>query len=243
MVAIKRLVGLIFIGALCTPVFAQGIKPANPNDKLSGEINLNYEKENGNTDSEDAGFDAKVAYKVDDWEYSTYVEAAGELNGGVTTKEEYRFGLRAEYDWNDPTYLYGSYDWKKDRFGAVEEQSTLGGGIGRNLIRTDKHRLKAEVGLAYRQTDFPDNTDESEPVLLLAGDYRWMISDNAVFTQTVDIESGEENTYTFVRARLKMYLTGAFSINIGWELENNTEAPAGRNNTDTTTIIGIGYIF
>ncbi len=238
-----RLLGLIFICGLCAPVFAQGIKPSNPDDKWSGELNFNYEKENGNTDSEDLGFDGKVAYTVDKWVYSTYAEATGELNDDVTTKEEYRFGLRAEYDWSDPNYLFGSYDWKKDRFGAVEEQATLGGGIGRNLIRSEKHHLKGEVGLGFRQTDFADNTDENEPVLLLAADYRWTITDNAEFTQTVDIESGEENTYTFARSRLKMYLTGSISINIGWELENNSEAPAGRDNTDTTTTIGIGYIF
>jgi putative salt-induced outer membrane protein len=94
--------------------------------------------------------------------------------------------------------------------------------------------LNAGIGVRWSRLN---DSDFDEPIVRLAGEYDWKISDTASFNQQLSIEAGSETNIfrseTSIETQILDNLSLRFSINI----KHQTDVPVSRERTDTETAV------
>ena len=124
-------------------------------------------------------------------------------------------------------------------------RSSVAVGYGRDLMKSENHHLKGEIGIGYRNLkETVTRNSESDVILRLLLDDNWQITSNTAWTNRLLIETGENNTFTQFNTALAISMTDAFSVSLGYEVRNNTDIPPGdTEKTDTVTTVNLVYGF
>lgn len=209
----------------------------------SGKVALGYLATNGNTRSSSLNSGFGIAYAVGRWLHGLEVKAINATEDEQTTAESYSAGWKSEFNLTDRDFLFGRVNWRKDRFSGYDQQLSESVGYGRRLIDTGVHFLNAEIGAGARQADLVDGTSESDMILRAGANYRWQFTGTAAFTQVLATESGEENIYIESTTALEATLIGDLALVASFTIKNNSEVPAGSENTDRFTALSLEYAF
>lgn len=210
---------------------------------FSGRAALGYLATSGNTENETLNSNFELDWNRAPWHHALTGSAVRASTDNVTTAEAYSLDWQSDYDLSERSYVFGLVAWNDDRFSGYDQQIRAALGYGRRFIATERHALNGEVGAGARQADLRDGTNEDESILRLSGDYRWIISETAEFSQSLSIESGSFNTYTETVTKLTADIRGNLSIVFSYTVKNNSEVPAGIENTDTFTAVALEYAF
>ena len=210
---------------------------------FSGRAALGYLATSGNTENETLNSNFELDWNRAPWHHALTGSAVRGTTDNVTTAEAYSLDWQSDYDLSERSYVFGLVAWNDDRFSGYDQQIRAALGYGRRFIATERHALNGEVGAGARQADLRDGTNEDESILRLSGDYRWIISETAEFSQSLSIESGSFNTYTETVTKLTADIRGNLSIVFSYTVKNNSEVPAGIENTDTFTAVALEYAF
>jgi putative salt-induced outer membrane protein len=216
---------------------------AEPDKGWSGKVALGYLATSGNTQSSSLNSGFGVAYTAGRWIHGLEVKAINATEDEQTTAEAYSASWKSEFNLTDRDFLFGSVNWRKDRFSGYDQQLSESVGYGRRIIDTGVHFLNAEIGAGARQADLVDGTSESDVILRAGVNYRWQFAERAAFTQDMSTESGEENTYVESITALKASLIGDLALVASYTIKNNSEVPAGSENTDRYTSLSLEYVF
>ena len=209
----------------------------------SGAISLGYLSTTGNTETTSYNTKLGVSYESDGWKHSLSAAAHGADESEETTAEAYQAGWKSEYSFTDHDFLFGTVDWRKDRFSGVDQQLTESVGYGRRLIDTENHHLSAGLGVGHRSADLADGTSESGVIGRGSIDYDWTWSETAGFGQNVIVESGSDNTYIESVSLVRARLLGDLALVLSYTVKHNTDVPVGSENTDKLSAISIEYAF
>ncbi len=210
---------------------------------FSGRVALGYLATSGNTENETFNSNFNLDWNRAPWHHALTGAAVRASTDNVTTAEAYSLDWQSDYDLSERSYVFGLIAWNDDQFSGYDQQIRAALGYGRRFIDTERHALNGEVGAGARQADLRDGTNEDESILRLSGDYLWIISETAEFSQSLAIESGSFNTYTETVTKLTADIRGNLSIVFSYTIKNNSEVPAGIENTDTFTAIALEYTF
>jgi putative salt-induced outer membrane protein len=210
---------------------------------FSGNVTLGYLATTGNTETSSLNGGVELAYQYARWLHEAKANAINASESSQTTAEAYDVTWRSGWDITDKDSLFGRLVWRKDRFGAFDEQFSQTLGYSRRVLTGDKHKLRADVGGGARQSTDQVGVDSDEVILTGGLDYRWQFSETALFRQQLVIEAGEDNTFTESITSITAQLIGALNLTASYTYRNNSEAPAGTNNTDTRTAIALEYGF
>lgn len=210
---------------------------------FSGRVALGYLATSGNTENETLNSNFELDWNRAPWHHALTGSAVQASTDMVTTAEAYSLDWQSDYDLSERSYVFGLVAWNDDQFSGYDQQIRAALGYGRRFIATERHALNGEVGAGARQADLRDGTNEDESILRLSGDYLWIISETAEFSQSLSIESGSFNTYTETVTKLTADIRGNLSIVFSYTIKNNSEVPVGIENTDTFTAIALEYAF
>ena len=210
---------------------------------FSGRVALGYLATSGNTENETLNSNFELDWNRAPWHHALTGSAVRASTDNVTTAEAYSLDWQSDYDLSERSYVFGLVAWNDDQFSGYDQQIRAVLGYGRRFIATERHALNGEVGAGARQADLRDGTNEDESILRLSGDYRWIISETAEFSQSLSIESGSFNTYTETVTKLTADIRGNLSIVFSYTIKNNSEVPVGIENTDTFTAVALEYAF
>jgi putative salt-induced outer membrane protein len=216
---------------------------AESDEGWSGKATLGYLATSGNTESSSLNSGFGIAYLVGRWAHGLELKAINATEEETTTAEAYAAAWKSEFNLTDRDFLFGRVNWRKDRFSGYDQQLSESVGYGRRLIDTGVHFLNAEIGAGARQSDLVDGTSESDLIVRAGVNYRWQFAATAAFTQDISTESGEENTYVESVTALKASLIGDLAVVVSYTLKNNSEVPAGSENTDRFTAVSLEYVF
>jgi putative salt-induced outer membrane protein len=236
----------VFALALLTmtaPLFAQEEEAAEEESPWSGSVKLGYLAMTGNTESSSMNGAVEINYKLELWEHQATAAAINSTEGNITTAEAYDAGWKSARNLTDNDFLFGRLDWRKDRFGSITEQFSQTVGYGRRLIDKEKHTLNGELGLGARQSDLADGTDESDAVYTGRLTYKWKISENADFGQSLLVEAGDSNTFTESVTDLRAQLIGSLALVASYTIRRNSDVLPGTEKTDTRTALSLEYAF
>jgi len=209
----------------------------------SGALSLGYLSTSGNTETTSYNTKLGIGYASNGWKHSLSAAANGADESEQTTAEAYQAGWKSEYNLTEHDFLFGTVDWRKDRFSGVDQQLTESIGYGRRLIDTENHLLSAGLGVGHRSADLADGTSESGVIGRGSIDYNWTWSETAGFDQNVIVESGSDNTYIESVSAVRARLFGNLALVLSYTVKHNTDVPVGSENTDRLSAVSIEYAF
>lgn len=236
----------IFIGVtllMSGLAFAQAEQAAEEEGPWSGAASLGYLSTSGNTETTSYSTKFAVGYASGNWKHALAASANGAAESEITTAEAYQAGWKSEYNFTEHDFVFGTVDWRKDRFSGVDQQISETIGYGRRLIDTPKHKLSVGIGAGQRQADLADGTSESGFIGRGSIDYNWIFSETAGFDQNIIVESGSDNTYIESVSAVRARLLGNFALVLSYTIKQNSDVPVGSEKTDKLTAISIEYGF
>jgi len=209
----------------------------------SGSLSLGYLSTSGNTETTSYNTKFGIGYLRNDWKHSFSAAAIGADESEFTTAESYQAGWKTEYSLSGHNFLFGTVDWRKDRFSGVDQQLTEAIGYGRRLFDTPSHVLSVGLGVGFRQADLADGTSESGAIGRGSIDYNWIFSETSGFDQNIIVESGSDNTYIESVSAIRARLLGDFALVVSYTIKHNTDVPVGSEKTDRLSAIAIEFAF
>ena len=209
----------------------------------SGALSLGYLSTSGNTETTSYNTKFNVGYTVNDWEHALSGSASGAIENEVTTAENYQLGWRSAYNFTEHDFVFGTIDWRKDRFAGVTEQRSYALNYGRRVIDTPNHVLALGIGAGYRESDRADGTSSDNAIGRGSLLYNWTWTETSGFEQGLIVESGSDNTYWESVSAIRTRLVGGFNLVLSYTLKNNSDVPVGTEKTDTQTAVSIEYKF
>ena len=209
----------------------------------SGELSLGYLSTSGNTDTTNYKTSFGIGYTRNDWEHRLSGSSNGAVDTDVTTAESYQAGWRSTYNFTEKDFVFGTVDWRKDRFAGVTEQLSYALNYGRTVIDTPKHLLALGIGAGYRDSDRSDGTSEGSAIGVGSLAYGWTFTEKSGFDQTIVIESGSDNTYVESVSAVRANLIGDFALVVSYTIKHNTDVPPASEKTDKLSAVSIEYKF
>lgn len=236
----------VFVAAMLLTsgvVLAQSEPAAEVEGPWSGSASLGYLSTSGNTETTSFNTSFGVGYAMNDWKHALMGRALGSDQNDISTAEAYQIGWQSDYNFTETDFIFGTVDWRKDRFSGVDEQLTEAIGYGRRILNTPKHLLNVGIGVGHRSADLADGTSESGAIGRASLDYNWLISETSGFDQNIIIESGSDNTYIESVSALRARLIGDFALVVSYTIKHNSDVPVGTEKTDRLSAISIEYVF
>lgn len=230
---------------LATSVYAQDDAEEEIELGWSGVGELGYVKTSGNTDSSALNVRLEFIRTTENWRYRFAGTALTTSEDGNKDNERYTAEAQADRKLGEKGYLFGVYRYDADKFGSYDPSQTATVGYGRELMKSEKHVMKGEIGVGYRKLDERlTGESDSDVILRLMLDDAWQIFSTTAWTNRLLIETGSNNTFTQWNTGLTVAMTDAFALKLGFELRNNSEVPPGdTEKTDTITSVNLVYNF
>jgi putative salt-induced outer membrane protein len=199
----------------------------------------------GNTESVAVNFRLNFVRTGEKWRHRFTGTALNTSEDGINDNERYTVEIQSDRKLSDKSWLFGAFRWDADKFGAYDPQMSFSAGYGYQLMKSDRHELRGEIGLGYRKleerlTGYTSNEAIGRFVL----DDWWQVFGNTVWTNRVLVETGSSNTFTQFDTGLTVSMTDSFAVKLGFQARNNTKLPPGDSeNTDTITSANVVYNF
>ena len=225
----KVLLATAFL-ALAPHAFAQG--ETEEEGPWAGSLSLGYLSTSGNTETTSYNTKFEVGHTKNDWEHRS-----------ATTAESYQVGWRSAYEFTEHDFVFGTVDWRKDRFAGVVEQLSYAINYGRRVVDSASHHLDLGIGAGYRDSDRSDGTSEANAIGVGTLAYNWVWTESSGFTQDLIVESGSDNTYIESVSAVRARLIGDFNLVFSYTIKQNTDVPVGSEKRDTQTAVSIEYAF
>jgi putative salt-induced outer membrane protein len=218
--------------------------PPAPPDPFSGSAALGYLSTSGNTDSTNGNAALEITWDLDGpWKHEWAARAINARTDDVTTAEAYAAGYKAQRDITAASYLFGSADWRQDRFSGYERQVTEAVGYGRRLIDTQRHTLAVEGGVGAKQSDLITGEELDEGIIRGGLEYLLRLTEDSEFDQELLIEQGDDNRYFESTSALKTRIVGNLALVLSLVIKNNSDVPVGIEKTDRFTALSLEYGF
>jgi putative salt-induced outer membrane protein len=224
-------------------VHAQAEEAAEEEGPWSGAWSLGYLSTAGNTDTTSYNTSFGLGYTRDKWNHAFDAAAIGADDSDETTAEAYQVGWKSEYNFTEHDFIFGTVDWRKDRFSGVNQQISEAVSYGRRILDTPSHELSVGLGVGHRQADLADGNSESGVIGRGSVDYKWTFSETAGFDQNLIVESGSDNTYIESVSAVRAKLLGDFALVVSYTIKQNSDVPPLSEKTDRLTAVSIEYVF
>lgn len=236
------LAGVFF--TVSTSVFAQDEEEA-VDTSIQGSGEMGLVSTTGNTETIAINLKLEFIKNTENWRHRFAGTALHTSEDGNTDNERYTLELQSDRKLSETGYLFGAFRWDADKFGAYDPQATASAGYGRQLMKSERHSLKGEMGLGFRRLEETETGIKSDELIgrfLL--DDSWQVFKSTEWTNRLLVESGADNTFSQFNTGLKVAMNSHFALKFGFEVRNNTKVPPGDSEkTDTTTTMNLVYNF
>ena len=198
----------------------------------------------GNSDTTTVNLGLEFIREGDLWRHRIAAAALKAEENDQDTADRFSAEYQADYKLNEISYILGSGRYERDDFSGFEYQQTVALGYGRELLTGETHKLKGELGIGYRRIkDAISNQTSSDGIVRGLLDYSWAISATATLSNRLLVESGSDNTFVENDSALNVAINDAFALQFGFAIRHNSDAPLGRDDTDTVTTANLVYNF
>ncbi|MFC4291124.1 YdiY family protein [Sphingorhabdus arenilitoris] len=212
-------------------------------DNWSGRGELGAFRSSGN--SSNTGLTAGLALERDGikWRYKLSALADYQRSGGTTTREQFTGGFEANYKINKRLFGYGLGQYERDRFQGYSARYSVSAGLGYQVIDTDKMKLDVKGGPAWRQTEFVAGGSQSSLAGLTNANFAWNISPTITLRQNASAYLESANSSLTSLTALEAKINSALTARLSYQVERDSNPPAGLENTDTLSRVTIIYDF
>ncbi|MFT7127975.1 MAG: putative salt-induced outer membrane protein [Gammaproteobacteria bacterium] len=233
-------------------VFGSSISAAINADEVekskiwSGDVEFGYVSITGNSEETSIKARTDINRERDIWLYNIHLESLNTKSDDNRSAEKYFLSNRLgrEFTKTDYAFAYASYD--EDHFSGFDYQATTAIGWGHRLVDKEHMQWDVEAGPGYRisKVDEGNNSDDSdEAIIRLFTKFDWTVSDTSSFSQSINVESGSDNTITKSDSALKVKIIGALALKLFYTIKYTEEVPMGTKHADTEMGVTLNYGF
>lgn len=229
------------------------IRRAGLFENWSGQGQIGASQSSGNTDSVGVTVSLNLERKGIDWAHKLLATADYQRTEGVTSREKILARYEPRFDVSDDLYVFGLAQYERNRFQGLSARYSLSSGIGYQVLQGPAVRLTVQGGPAYRRTEFVGGLAEDQIAALLALDFDWNISDNITLTQdTSATAQGGGEALLFVSSDstsltaitgVELGVTNRLTTRLSYQIDYESNPPAGAVSTDTITRFTLVYGF
>ncbi len=133
-----------------------------------------------------------------------------------TTQNAVWGGARYDRNYTDHTFLFGSYDFERDRPRKLNLRSVVGGGIGHHLVKNDRTEIDLLAGGAWNRT-WQTGDDTDTPEVLAGNTLKHKFNERLRFQQSFTFfqNATDVNEFRFI---FDSTLTADLTKKIGWQI-------------------------
>ena len=136
----------------------------------------------------------------------------------IQDNERYTAELQSDRKLNEKSWLFGAFRWDADKFGSYDPQVSLTAGYGYQLMKSEKHELRGEIGAGWKSLTETESGDESsEAIARFLLDDTWQVFKSTVWTNRLLVETGSSNTFSQFDTNLAVSMTDKFAIKLGFK--------------------------
>ena len=213
----------------------------------SGTGELGFVSTTGNTETVALNGKLNFVLQQERWRHRFSGTALATSEDGITDNERYTMEVQSDRILSEKSWLFGAFRWDADKFGSYDPQMSLTAGYGRQLMKSEKHELKGEIGAGYKKLEETVSGDTSTDLIarFLLDDF-WQVFKTTQWTNRLLVEAGSSNTFTQFNTGLAVSMNEKFALKLGFEVRHNTDVPrdiADSENTDTITSVNLVYNF
>jgi putative salt-induced outer membrane protein YdiY len=162
---------------------------------------------------------------------------------GVDSANRLYLFYRYDYKLAEDRSLFARLAYEGDDFSGFDNTVDFTSGYDQIVFDRDNLVINANAGLGVRFIKLDTGDTNSEGLVRLAGKLSWQLSENAVFTQSLDFEIGQDLTTTRSETALKANIVGNLAMKLAISIKNNSRVLPGKDKTDTETTITVVYKF
>lgn len=197
----------------------------------------------GNTNNRGLAIGLNIAKETRHWKHAFRGLVDYQEDQGVTSRERYFTGYEGNWKFSPRGFAVLALSFEKDRFSGFSSRFTEALGLGYRLIDGKRITLAVDGGPALRQTMLTNGTSQSELAARAALNAKWVITPALTFTETATYTSDQRNSSLLSLSQLTARLNGRLSARMSYQVNNESNPPAGRENTDTVTRATLVYNF
>ena len=162
---------------------------------------------------------------------------------GITTRERYVVAYEPNFKVSDRAYVYGAAQYEKDKFAGYFDRLVASSGLGYGAIKRPGLSLDVTLGPAYRYTAYTDSNEETSVAARGSMNLRWQILSGLTFTQDAAAYIEKENSTVGSTSSLNARLLGPLSAQLSYNVQYESEPPAGSQRTNTIGRASLVYSF
>ena len=162
---------------------------------------------------------------------------------GVVTRERVLGSYEGNFNLTPRLYSLATLSYERDRFSGFNSRYAGSLGLGYRLFSGPRMKLALEAGPAIRQTAFTNGTDETSVAARGGLTARWQMTPAIVLTENASVYYESFNTSFASLTALTARINGALSARLSFQVNTESNPPAGRRTSDTTSRATILYNF
>src|SRR5690349_17584886 len=263
----KTLIGGLLLAGFAS--FAAHAQDTENRGGWSGSGEFGFASSTGNSRSENINAKLGLSQENDQWKNNFFVDALRskseqkivDTNGNTieqfnTTANRYDAGASVGLKLDTRSYIVGAGRYEHDDFGANLWQGIVSLGYGYIALKNERTELSFEIGPGYKRYR-PANTTvlvdgqtvevrqptESEVVGRGLINFKYRLTDNTAFEDTLLVEAGSKNKYYQNDAGLSVSMTKKLALKLGFQVRYNSDTQPGTQSTDTLTTTNLVYNF
>lgn len=257
------------IQAQDAPATASSAPTPGDSGGWSGSGEFGYAAARGNSHTEN--LNAKLSLKQENllWKnnfYLTGLRSKGDVkvtdpNGNTvtqfsTTANRYEAGASVGYKFSARSYLVTAARYDHDEFGSNIWQGVVSVGYGYIALKTARTELSFEAGPGYKRYRPADQSVtlngittrvpspvKTEAVLRALVNWKYQLSANTRFENTLLIEAGSSNRYYQNDAGLSVSMTEKLALKLGFQMRYNSNVEPGVKKSDELFTTNLVYNF
>lgn len=224
--------------------FATLVTPSEIDRDFNGQVQFGFNENGGNDTTRTLNGSTNLTWYRNKWTYNfnAYTYASGTKK--THTDERYIFAGKTRYNLDQDSFLFSQVRLSFNRFSGYQNQLSIAGGYGRQLLETKRNSLDVEIGPGIRRDKLKSGPTYYRPLAYLGFDYKYTLSDRVSFEQNAGVEGAGRSMATHSDSSLNINLNKDFTLRLEYLIDYNSNPPANATYaTDTTTTVSLQYNF
>jgi putative salt-induced outer membrane protein YdiY len=221
--------------------------PEEPPVRLTGQVNVGFNKSTGNTKTEKIHVDGEIVARTKKNRYTAGGQYNRSEDDNDKTEDNALGYLKYDHFLSEKLYFYLNGLFEKDKFKDINLRTTVGPGLGYQVFESDLMNLSFEAGPSYVNTDYDVQDDDDN----ISG--RWAMKFDRFFFEKlfqyylnnegyVSL-SDTQDVFMFTRTGLRFPVRAGIFLNAGLEWDWDNTPSLGNDRSDYRYILSLGYGF
>lgn len=225
------------------------IKP-NPEETADGvsrkgRITMSAAWAQGNNDNERVWAEADLTSRARLWRSDLRLGVRRESDQGETTVDNWLASGNYDRFFAENNFRYFRGSVERDRFKDLRLRGAVGGGLGLQLLDTERSQLSVRGGVDLVTEEWAVENDETYPAAGwgVSFKHRTALLEAELFHDQEGFWNLEDTSQMTLRSRsgVRMPIRGGLTASLQLNLEWERDPSPGRRATDSSWLLGLGY--